>query len=856
MKSVFTLLVIAMSSNFAAAQITGKITDQNSKEALEYATAALYNKETGKLVTGVVTEQNGEFLIKGIKAGDYKLEASFMGYKTQNILDIKIPKKNAFVDLGTIELSINSSELDAVVLTGEAATVVHKIDRQVFDTDKFQNSQGGSAVDVIKNLPSVSVGAEGNINVRGSNSFAVLLNGKPTQGDAASILAQLPANALEKVELITAPSAKYDSEGAGGILNIITKKGAVNGDYLQVNVRGGLPAIQDYDTKEYPHRYGADVTYNTRTDNWNFSVGASYQRNDISGRREGGLDIINEANNTHRYLPSDGERSFDDVSYNARFTVDYTPNDADEFTLGLYGGKKKKDRLADIYYDNYTVPAVGSGAKTNEFAYYNHNLRTRKGDFALASFDYAHKFEDKSKLAASVLYEYTFLGGPTENDNVSDIDYTEVYQQEKNTNDNPLNGVRFNLDYKWKPMSFGTIETGYQFRHLDHTGDFTYERKNVTLGDTQFNPVPEFSSDIALKRTIHAAYAQISGGKEKWNYAAGVRAESMDREYKEKLASDTNKNTYKYDYFKLFPSASLQYKVNDKTNVKAAYSKRVQRTTTFKMNSFAEREHSEVYEQGDNELKPEFIDLVELGINKRFKGGNSIYATAYFRHTKNVINRVNALVYEDGNTDGDNNSVTNPNPVVNDSILNRVYSNVGKSNAVGIELGATFKPSKNWTNFIGANIYNYAIDGALSFDHRNGKGERIYDINSESTIYSFNVNSTYSFWENASIQFALNYISDRNTAMGEDSRFYTPNLTFKKSFMDDRLMATLQWQNIDMGLLKSNEQRISTWRPDEFYTTTNYVYEVDIVSLNLTYTFNKFKNKSKFIDSEFGKSEF
>ncbi|MDO6802922.1 TonB-dependent receptor [Wenyingzhuangia sp. 1_MG-2023] len=851
-KNVLTFFMVVMLSNFASAQITGKILDKTSKEGLEYATVTIYNSETGKLTTGVVTEENGVFLLKGIKAGTYKVEATFMGYKTQTIPNVTVVKNNAFVDLGNINLAISGNELDAVILKGEAATVVHKIDRQVFEANKFQNSQGGSAVDVIKNLPSVTVNGEGDISVRGSSSFAVLLNGKPTQGDAASILAQLPANALEKVELITAPSAKYDPEGSAGILNIITKKGAINGDYAQVNVRGGFPAIQDYNTKEYPHRYGVDATYNTRTDKWNFSMGASYQRNDISGRREGGLDIVNAANNTHRFLPSDGERSFDDVSYNGRFTVDYTPNDADEFSLGMYAGKKKKDRLADIYYNNYTVSPIGSANVENKFSYYNHNLRTRKGDFALASFDYAHKFSDESKLSTSFLYEYTFLGGPTENDNVSGTDYATIYQQERNTNDNPLNGVRYNFDYKWKPMTFGTIETGYQFRHLDHTGDFDYQRKDVTLGDTQFNQVPEFSSNIALKRIIHSAYAQLSGSKEKWDYAAGLRAESMNREYKEKLVSDTEQNVYKYDYFKLFPSASLQYKVNDKTNIKAAYSKRVERTTTFKMNSFAEREHSEVYEQGDNKLKPEFIDLVELGVNKRFKGGNSVYATAYYRHTKNVINRVNTLAYDDNDNDPNN----APNPVVNDSILNRVYSNVGKSDAIGLEIGATIKPSKNWTNFIGANIYNYAIDGALTFNHRNGKGEQVYGIDSKSTIYSINLNSTYSFWENASVQFAFNYISDRNTAMGEDSRFYSPNLTFKKSFMDDNLTATLQWQNIDMGLLKSNEQRITTSRPNEFYTTTNYVYEVDIVSLNLTYTFNKLRNKSKFIESEFGKKEF
>lgn len=855
LKSVFTFLFISMFSVITSAQITGKITEQENQEVLEYATVTLY-KDNGKLVTGVVTNLEGKFVIENVKTGIYFIEFSFIGYQSKKVKNI-IVKKNEINDLGNIVLTINPNQLEAVVLKGESATVVHKIDRQVFDTQKFQNSKGGSAVDVIKNLPSVTVNANGAISVRGSEGFTVLINGKPTQGDVTAILSQLPANGLEKVELITAPSAKYDPEGTAGILNIITKKGAANGDYAQVNVRGGFPPIQDYNTKEYPHRYGIDATYNTRTDQWNLSLGASYQRNDKSGRREGELEIYNQDANTHRFLPSDGERSFDDENYNARLTVDYTPNKNNEFSLGVYAGKRQKDRLADIYYTNSSKTIdTNEDISGSEFEYYNHNLRTRKGDFALASFDYNHKFQNKSKLSTSLLYEYTFLGGPTENDNVDGVNLSDdyltdnsitVYQQEKNTNDNPLNGIRFNLDYEWQPTSLGTIETGYQFRHLDHDGDFLYTRKNLV--SNQYEIVPEFSSNISLERIIHSAYTQLTGSKQKWSYSAGLRLESMNRKYKEKLATPgALENTYDYNYLKLFPSASLQYQVNKKTNVKVAYSKRVQRTTTFKMNSFAEREHSEVYEQGDNQLRPEFIDLIELGINKKLKGGNSVFATAYFRHTQNVINRVNALAYEkDTNNPG--------NFVVNDSILNRVYSNVGKSNAIGLEVGATVKPSKNWTNFIGLNIYNYAIDGVFNFDHRNGNTEE-YDINSKSTIYSINLNSTYSFWENAALQFTFNYLSDRNTAMGEDSRFYSPNLSFKKTFLDDNLTATLQWQNIDMGLLKTNEQRITTWRSDEFYTTTNYVYEVDMVSLNLTYTFNKLRNKSKFIESEFGKNEF
>ncbi len=827
-------VVFLFVSQLTMGQITGKIQDTADNYPLEYATAALYNQDDKSLVTGVITNIEGVFVIENIKNGRYYLEASFVGYTTKTIQNIEISRSNRKVDLGTINLVLGNP-LNEVEIRAERSTVINKIDRQVFDSKNFQSSQGGNATDVIKNLPSVTVDGLGDISVRGSKGFTVLINGKPTQGDANAILAQLPANALEKVEIITAPSAKYDPEGKGGILNIITKKGAANGTFTQVSVRGGFPSIEPYGTQVPAQRYGADATINYKTDTWNLSFGTSYQRNDKTGRREGELFIINEAENKQTFLPSDGERSFDDVNYNGRFTVDFTPNENDEFSLGFFAGKHTVDRLADItYFDNYAVSPIGSTNRLYTFSYYNHNLRTRKGDFVLGSFDYGHAFKDKSKLSTSFLYEYTFLGGPTYNDNVDTPAYNVIYQQEFNTNNNPLYGIRYNLDYKWKPFSFGTIETGYQFRNLDHEGDFVYERDGVV--------VPEFSSNIELKRVIHSGYAQLTGAKNKWDYAAGVRLESMDRTYTEFLVSETAPNEYKYDFVKLFPSASLQYTVNDDTKIKTAYSKRVERTTTFKMNSFAEREHSEVFEQGDNRLLPEFIDLVELGITKQFNANSSLYATAYFRHVDNAINRVNTLAYES-------------NGAVIDSILNRVYSNVGKSNAFGLELGSQFRATKNWSNFIGANIYNYAIDGVFVFRHRDGI-TRNYDVNSSNTIYSFNVNSTYSFWKNATLQFTFNYLSEANTAQGEDSRFYSPNLTLKKSFLDSRLTAALQWQNIDMGLLNSNEQSIVTSRPGEFYTYTNYVYEVDAVTLNLTYTFNKVKNKSKFIESEFGKREF
>jgi len=300
----------------------------------------------------------------------------------------------------------------------------------------------------------------------------------------------------------------------------------------------------------------------------------------------------------------------------------------------------------------------------------------------------------------------------------------------------------------------------------------------------------------------------------------------MDRELQLKDKANTVDEKLTYDYTKLYPSASLNFNLNEKTNLKLAYSKRVERTTTFKMNPFPEREHTETLEQGDPNLKPEFIDLFELGIDKKLSTGNRLFASVYHRNTQNVVNRVNT--------------------VYNDSILNRIYSNVGDAKTTGLEVGAEFNKSKKWGSFIGLNLYNYSLQG--SFDNK--------PVNNNAIIYSLNLNSTYRFWNNASLQFTFNYLSDRITAQGEDSRYYKPNLTFEKSFLDKRLKVALQWLNMDLGILKSNEQRITTWRENEFYTTTNYIYEVDIIMVNLSYIFKNGKNKTKFIESDFGKREF
>ena len=815
-KHHYFFILLCLLSQLFFGQISGFVMDSQNKAPIEYATIVI--KKGTEVLDGTISKKDGSFEISINPKSNYIIDISFLGYETQSIDSFKIEKGN-MIALGEIFLQPTQTQLEEVVLNSNISSIQSKIDRQVYAASEFSIAKGGNASDLIRNIPSISINAIGEISVRGSSGFVVLLNDKPIQSDVQSLLNQIPANSIKNVEVITAPSAKYDAEGKAGIINILTLKNTFEGDYFQVNTLLGAPSIQDYENAESAQRFGADITYNTVREKWNLSTGFSFQRNDISGRREG--DVYTIIGDKYTRFPSDGERSFDEVNYSGRLTADYQLSENDLISLGLFAGKRTKDRTADIlYYANY---AIISDIKY-EFQYYNENLRIRKSDFVLGSLDYEHNFENKAELTSSILYEYTLLGGPTTNRNLGHPDNSIIYQDEYNTNDNPLYGLRINLDYKFKPLSIGTLEMGYQYRNLDHTGDFVYERKNNA---TQiFELIPDFSSEVNLKRSIHAGYLQFNGSIEKWVFAMGFRLENMERELNLKDKTGFLDEDYSLGFTKLFPSASLNYEVNENTNIKLAYSKRIERTTTFKMNPFPEREHSETLEQGDPNLHPELIDQVEVGFNFKNNNGNSFFSNIYYRNVDNLINRVNTIY--------------------NDTILNRIYSNVGNAKAFGGELGTEFTVAKKLKTFASFNLYNYQIDG--EFDKS--------PISSKGAIFSLNLNSTYSFSGNTFAQFNYNYLSNRITAQGQDSRFYSPNLTLTKRFWNNQLTASLQWKNMDMGLINTNEQRITTSRPNKFYTTTNYVYEVDMILFSLSYNFNNRNNTAKFIDSEFGKREF
>ena len=316
--------------------IIGTVADSIDNKPLAAATVIVKDKE-GNIVKSSSSNADGSFTINLNNKDAATITVSYVQYNSKQIAVIF---KEGNVNLGKILLSVKAGSLAEVIVQGKKAPVSFKIDRQVFKASQFTNAAGGTATDLVRNLPSVSVNGQGEISLRGSNSFLVLINGKPTQGDPAFVLGQLPASSIENIEIITSPGAAYDADGKAGIINITTKTGVQDGWMIQANVMSGTPPLNDFENGRTPQRYGMDITTGYRKNKWDISGGINYLRNDIAGRREG--DVYTIINNIKNNFPSAGERSFNRYTYGGRLAINYQANKNNLVSAGFYREKNTR----------------------------------------------------------------------------------------------------------------------------------------------------------------------------------------------------------------------------------------------------------------------------------------------------------------------------------------------------------------------------------------------------------------------------------------------------------------------------------------------------------------------------------
>lgn len=792
--------------------VKGKVLD-NKNAPIFGATVILFDS-TGKKQFNTLSDSAGQFYIKkNITSGTY-LIISFIQFGSKTIF---INSEKNIVELGEIYLQSNQYSLTEVVVQARKLPINFKVDKQVFKAGQFTNAANGNGVDLIKNLPSVSVNGLGEISLRGSGSFQVMINGKPSAGEPSFILSQLSAASIENIEVITSPGAAYDADGKSGIINIVTKTATELGWMLQSGFMYGAEPIDNFDNKRYaqPQRRSVDVTAGYRKNNWDVNLGFNHLRNDIAGYREG--DVNTTVNGIFTSFPSNGERSFKKYNSGGRIAIGHDTKVGNRWEAGIYIGKRFQSRVADLIY-NIKRQTIATGTIVS-FNYFNENTQDKEGIFSLANIGYDHKISGKSKINFSLQYEGANLSGLTTNKNFNNESRSLLFQQTNNPSSNPLNVIRFKTDYTFK-IKNETFNAGYQFRNDKQNGNFEYAYKN--LGMNQFVIDPLFSSDLKVNNNIHAAYVQYSGKQNKLFKQLGIRAEHFDRTLS--FSNNNKQNILKLP--SLFPSFIFRYDAKDKLVLKTSYTRRVKRTNNFELNPLPEREHAETLEQGDPNLLPELTGALELGLEKSWKKGNLNF-TIYRQDIKNPIQRVNK--------------------VYNDTILNRVFTNASRALQIGMELNITNSITPYWQSVISGNIYHYKIEGTI-FDGA-------VNVSNASIIYSINSMQSIKIQKGLALQLSINYLSNRVTAQGEDGAFVTPNLSLKKTTQDQRWSFQIQWLNIDMGTEFANRQRITT-RGGNFYSTTNYIYETDQLQFSLSFNMSKRNRKISLPASEMAEKEF
>lgn len=761
--------------------IKGKIYDGQSKIPVEYATVAIYNSTDDSVVTGTISDQDGNFKIKGLQEGKFYIVVSFLGYDNKRYDDIVVDGGRDMIDLGTIVLGTSNQSLEEVEVVAQRQSVEFQIDKKVVSVGKQMTSASLSAVEVLENVPSVRVDIEGNVSLRGSTGFTVLIDGKPTVLEPSDVLRQTPASTIENIEIITNPSAKYQPDGTGGIINIITKKNRSQGVQGLINAKAGTYGM-----------YGGDFLLNWRKSKVNFNLGADYNDRPFPGytttRRENyaGRASIFEAN-------GENERGF--YGGGIRGGIDWDISERDFLGFSANIGKFNMAGESELdYLERYFSPdSIAEYLSTNE--------SRRSGTYLSLTTNYTHKFAQKGhELAAQLNYR------GHDGDEFSENYLTQagkVTDGTRTTETGPNNRWELRLDYT-KPVGENDMfEAGFQGRSSigdDKTELFIWDKDRYEFVEEIDN-----RNTTSMDRNIYALYSVYKGKVNDFGYQVGLRGEYTDR----KISSSGANQSYTIDRWDYFPTLHLSYQLPSDHQIMASYSRRIDRPRGWYLEPFVTWVDQYNVRSGNPELSPEYIDAIDLGYLKQWDK-TQLSIEGYYRVTHDKVQGI-IMPYAD-----------------DPKVLMHSYDNIGTDYSLGVETMLNLPVAKWWEMNLMGNLYDYRIETSY-----NNTTEKRYSFN-----WSSRINNSFTLKKNIKLQIDGNYDSPTVTAQGENKESYYMNAAVRMDFMDRRLSAVVQARDV-----LATAQQISITEGDTFYNYQKQTRKAPMISFTLSYRINNFVQK-------------
>lgn len=767
--------------------IRGKVIEKGSGAAMEYANISVFNSSDSSLVSGGITDAEGMFRIGNLSPGLFYVEANFIGFNKTRINNIQITQNSKQIDLGVIKLEASTQEINTVEVVAQKPRVEYKVDKKVINISQDLNAAGGTAVDALENTPSVQVDIEGNVSLRGSSNFTVLIDGRPSVLSGSDALQQIPASSIDNIEIITNPSARYDPDGMAGIINLVMKKNAQTGINGVVNAMIGTKDKQQI-----------DATFNHKTGKRNLTFGVDLNDRSFSGDNFTTRETYGE--DTTEYLITDGERGFTRSGYQFKAGADFFLSD--KTTLGFIG--------------NYGYYSFEGGGHSNIHQYTNpasvdqysveRDPSKRDGNYVNGSMNFQHKFNDDATHKLEALFYYSHRDGDDrdeENEYLANSGYEPlgVYDLQLRTKEDEAdNEYRIQIDYTRPLGTAGKLEAGLQSRLDRSTEEYLLER----FDDTSQSWVKDadFSNYQDFERDIHSAYATFSGKFGPLQYMLGARGEYTKRQTR----LPQTDQSYKLDRFDFFPTAHLSWELPGDYQLMTSYSRRINRPRGRDLDPSREYRDQYSIRTGNPDLEPEYTNSYELGLMKRF-GPSFISLETFYRVTNDLITHISTLG--------------------NDDILYETTVNLNNDYSLGAELMGDVNLTKWLQVNSSVSVYNYRIK-----DESEGK-----TTERESTNVDGRINTTLKFSPNSRVQMMGIYRGPTVSAQGDREGMFYTNISYRQDLMKKRLTATVSLQDI-FGTGKME----GTTEGPNFKSSYKFEREPRILMLTLSYKINNFKN--------------
>lgn len=749
-------------------------------EPIPFASVAVSPLRDSTRIRGTATDIDGKFELK-TGPGKMTLIVKFLSYQTyRDTIDMR----DGDVNLGTINLKPKTELIDEVVVRGEKGYMEMKLDRRVYNVGKDPNNAGSNAQEILETVPSVEVDVDGTISLRGSSNVRILIDGKPSSLTGISsedALRQLPGNLIEKIEVVTNASSKYDAEGEAGILNIVLKK----------DKRAGLNGAFEVNVG-YPHNYGASANINYRKGKVNFftSIGAQYRKRPGSGYS---FQQFFFEDTTFAY-EREREQERGGISGNGRFGIDYFINDKTTLTASGMYNRSYNDNTAKLIYRDIDE----NGTETQVVTRTDDEIEQSQG--FEANLNFRREFKKKEQLLTA---DFRWFKDEDYEDAVQfeeGSDYT-LNQRTDNT-ENQQNWL-IQTDYVHPFNENVRLETGLKATLRRINNDYKVEQLNDST--EEWETLSEFDNNFIFDENIYAAYIIASGKIKRFSLQGGVRAEYSDIQTQLVKTNETNN----WDYISFFPSAHLSYEFPNNNSLQLSYSRRISRPRFRELIPFFSLTDNRNFYSGNPGVNPVFTHSVEFGHLKTWEKG-MLLSSIYYRHSDGVVERISQ-------SDSTGFIITFP-------------INLSTEDAGGLELSFSYSLFKWWRLMLNANIY-YSIT--------NGKYEN-QDFYAEAFTANGRFTSKWTVWKKLDIQTAFMYRAPRNTPQGRQLSMYSWDIGLAIDVLKGNGTITFSAKDI----LNSRRRRWEIDTP-ELVSTNDFQWRARQFVLSFSYRLNQKKKRER-----------